>query len=230
MYSGQAMSRAVPTADTVPTGGLLPGDSAVIHSTAASHTTVTDTVNGRNRRTCIGWTNFQLVSWVSASATQAAAVNHGPDPEEVQRRHDHVPLAGESVEPVIVGHLVGSRHPQCRHEQHERADVQRGAVRQHVELVQEDDRDDDAGDEVDDEVEGVAIDPRHVIAHAPNPCRGAVDAVEHHRDSQPEDRFARLLVGDGDDAEHSADRAAGSDAMNEPALGDGVTNCGCCRA
>ena len=94
---------------------------------------------------------------------------------------------------------------------------------QHVELVQEDDRDDDAGDEVDDQVEGVAVDPRHVVADLPRPRRRAVDAVEHHRDGKPQNGLAWLLVGHGDDAEHAADRPAGGDAVNEPSLGDGVT-------
>ena len=73
MYSGQAINNAVPSADARSWCGL----TAVTHSTVVSQITVTDTVSGRNRRTCIGCTNFQLVSWVSANATHANVVTHG---------------------------------------------------------------------------------------------------------------------------------------------------------
>ena len=70
MYTGQAMRTHLPAS-------LWPGQSAVIASTAASQSTVTATFIGRHLRTCMGWMNFQLVSWVRASSTHTVATTQG---------------------------------------------------------------------------------------------------------------------------------------------------------
>ena len=198
--------------------------------TVASQMMVTVMVSGRKRRTCIGCTNFQLVSWVSDSSTHTTPVTHGPASSRYRvgtiMFHSHgKPLKKWSsviwsVRDIHSADMNSTNAPMT-------SDQPSGSM---PNWCMNTHGDDDAGDEVDDQVERVAVDAGHVLLHAPGTSDRAVDAVEDHRDGQPQDGLLGLAVGDGDEAEHAAHRAergerSGRSSPSPP--GGGVhTGCG----
>ena len=153
---------------------------------------MTDTVSGRNRRTCIGCTNFQFVSCVSASATHAAVVNHGLARSRYSvgtiMFHSHGKPLNQwswviwSVRDIHSADMNSTNAPMY-------SDAPSGSMSNWCRKMT---GNDDARDEVDDQVERVAVDARHVVADLPCPRRRAVDAVEHHGDGEPQDGLAWL--------------------------------------
>ena len=94
-----------------------------------------------------------------------------------------------------------------------------------TEVVDEQRRHDDTREEIDHQVEHVAVDFREGRFHLTLPGDRPVDAVDHERRHEPQQGRFGLVVGDGDETEHPAQRTSGGEHVDPPRNGaNGVGN------